>query len=397
MFPSLSAAKRCITTMTLFALTTCTPLWAKTYNVGIGRETKSLAAIAAQLKPGDVVEIDPGTYREVMKLLVNGTPTAPITIRGVGTARPVFDAEGLNTSGRGPIPRGILQIEGAYIIIEHLEFKNARNGENAAGIRLLASTNAIIRDCAVNHCDMGIFGDDRETVTVENCDIGFNSAKERDGYAHNFYMHGNRVVVRGCHIHDAPFGQNFKSRAHFNELWYNWIADSHQGEVGPVDSDHTERANSNTLMVGNVIISPRERTGNASKFILFGSESGNSHDGTLFLFHNTFVAGNPRINFITLDDTKARAVVRNNIFVGSAQILNTPRPPLSVVGSGNWMPAGAPLPQGWDEVSTAPLQYTDGDGVTHTLTIDATSMPYFKAHGKPHLSASAPALGAFGR
>lgn len=393
---------------------------ATTYQVGAERAMKSLKAIAAQLKPGDVVEIDPGVYREVLKLQANGTKEAPITIRGVGAQRPVFDADGLDTSGRGPIPRGIFQIEGAYYVIEHLEFKNARNHENSAGVRLLASTNAVIRDCKVSYCDMGIFGDDRETVTIESCDIGFNSTKDRIGYAHNFYMHGNRVLVRACHIHDCPYGQNFKSRAHYNELWYNWIADSGEGEVGPVDARDTASPNSNTLLVGNVVVSAPERQGNNAKFVLFGSELGGSHDGTLYLYHNTFVAGNPRIQFVNLADAKARAVIRNNIFIGSRNLLVESRPAVSVVADHNFLPANAVVPPGWMDNITgtdpgfvdaaardfhlkpdalpkdkggSPLQYVDGDGVTHTLAVDQSYVPDLKL--APRQDAGAPDIGAY--
>ena len=348
---------------------------AETVRVGPERATKTLAAVAATLKPGDVVEIDPGTYRETLRLTADGTADAPITLRGVGPERPVIDADGLDASGRGPVPRAAIQIEGAYVTLEHLEIKNARNGENAAGVRLLHSTDATVRDCYVHHCDMGIFGDDRETATIERCEVAFNSTKEKSGYAHNFYMAGDRVVVRGCHIHDCPFGQNYKSRAHYNELWYNWIADSAEGEVGIVDSDETAKANSNAVLVGNIILSPRERAGNAAKFILFGSESGGSRDGTLYLFHNTLIAGNGRIRFITLDDPKARAVVRNNVFVGSGNILTTPRPPVSVVASDNWMPAGLPLPPGWGAASGEPLKYVDGKGAGREAEFDPAFLP----------------------
>lgn len=348
---------------------------AATYRVGPGREVKTLTAVAGKLRAGDVVEVDPGTYREVLKLTADGTREKPITVRGVGETRAVFDAESLNTSGVGQVPRGILQIEGAYYVIEHLELKNARNGENAAGVRLLHSTDAVIRDCYIHHCDMGVFGDDRQTATIEDCDVGFNSTKQRSGYAHNFYMAGNRVVVRGCHMHDCPFGQNYKSRAHYNELWYNWIADSAEGEAGIVDSEETDRPNSNALLVGNMIISARERAGNAAKFVLFGSELGHAHDGTLYLFRNTFIAGSGRINFITLDDAKAAAVVRGNIFVGSDKILNAPKPTVSVDGSENWMPSGSPLPPGWGAASDAALQYVDGDGVKHSLAFDPAKLP----------------------
>jgi hypothetical protein len=360
----------------LAVLAFCQASYATIFHIGPDRETKTLGAISAQLQPGDVVEIDPGVYREVLKLRASGSADAPIVIRGVGETRPVFDAQNLDVSGRGPIPRAIFQIEGAYVTIEHLEFKNARNGENAAGIRLLNSTDATIRDCKISACDMGIFGGDRETATIENCDVGFNSTKAFNGYAHNFYMSGNRVVVRGCRIHDCPFGQNFKSRAHYNELWYNAITDSNEGEVGIVDGKgDTDRSNSNSLLVGNLIISPPNRTGNHSKFVLFGSESGNAHDGTLFLFHNILQAGDRRIKFITLADTNASLLARDNTFSGSSQILFLLKPAAQIEASGNHLPVGVLEPPGWADTSDAPLTYTDGDGATHTLVVDENKIP----------------------
>ena len=344
---------------------------AETFHVGIKREDKTLGAVLPRLKAGDTVEIDAGVYRETARLTTSGTREKPIVIRGVGASRPVFDAQDLDTSGRGSIPRGAFQIQGAYITLEHLEIKNARNGENAAGVRLLESTNAVIRDCKISQCDMGVFGDDRETALIEDCDIGFNTTEKASGYAHNFYMHGNRVVVRRCHIHDALWGQNYKSRAHYNELWFNWIENSNEGEVGLVDAkDNTDKPNSNALMVGNVVLSKSDRSGNTGKFVLFGSESGNSHNGTLFLYHNTFIAGNSKIRFITLDDAQARAVVANNLFRGSDQILNEAKPARSVQAARNFLPSGATVPADWSPEPAAILRYVDGDGVSQTLRLD---------------------------
>lgn len=342
---------------------------AATISVGPARADKTLGAVLGRLKPGDVVQIDPGTYHETAKIAAQGTRERPITIRGALTgARPVFDAQGLDTSGSHGTARGVFEITGAYVVIEHLEFKNARNEQNAAGVRFLDSTNAAVRDCKITYCDMGVFGSDKETATVEDSEIAFNGTASFSGGSHNFYMHGNRVVVRRCYIHDSLFGQNYKSRAHYNELWYNWITDSNEGEVGCVDAPgETDRPNSNVLMVGNTVVSKPERAGNPAKYVLQGSELGGAHDGTLFLFRNTFVAGSPRVQFITLDDPKTRLVAQDNVFVGSDGILRLARPSPSVVANHNLLPKTAAAPAGWTDKPGQPLTYTDGDGHTHTL------------------------------
>jgi len=174
--------------------------------------------------------------------------------------------------------------------------------------------------------------------------------------------------VRRCHVHDALFGQNYKSRAHYNELWFNWIVDSNEGEVGCVDAaNETDRPNSNALLVGNVLVSKPDRTGNTAKFVLFGSESGGKHDGTLYLFHNTFVAGDSRITFLTLDDPKARAVLEGNVFLGSRNLLSLPKPPVSVLANRNLLPKGVLAPPNWTNAPGNRLRYTDGDGSAHVL------------------------------
>ena len=344
------------------------------YQVGPQRTFSTLGAVVEKLGPGDIVEIDAGTYREAVKIQCNGNAQAPIILRGVGVTRPIFDAQGLVLSGRGATPRAALQIEGAHIRVEHLEFKNARNGENAAGIRLLDSMNAFIGDCVVTECDMGIFGGDRETATIVGCEVAFNGAPKFDGYSHNFYMSGNRVVVRDCSIHDSRHGQNFKSRAHFNELWFNTIADSNEGEVGFVDAPGaTDRPHSNALLFGNTLVSRADRGGNQNKFLLFGSESGAAHQGTLYLFCNSFIARDARNQFVKLDAIDVRAVMRNNVFLGSQNIFAAPQAlPQSapLVASNNLVPRGALLAQiTAPTTDDATFQYTDGDGFARQIAI----------------------------
>ena len=210
------------------------------------------------------------------------------------------------------------------------------------------------------------------------------------------------MIVRNCYIHDSMYGQNYKSRAHYNELWYNWIIDSMEGEVGPVDGrGATDQPNSHTLMVGNVIVSRPDRNGNAAKFVLMGSELGGSHQGTLYMFYNVLIAGTSRIVFIQLDDPLTHADIKYNIFMGSPKILEKRFEESSVTGMYNWLPNDARIPKGFSEsiqgqepgfvnigqrnFSLNPdspflnlpfqdVEYTDGDGIKQTLAVDLQTL-----------------------
>ncbi|MBD3267409.1 hypothetical protein GF373_12135 [bacterium] len=398
--------------------------FSNTYDIGPSQSWKKLSDVVGRLEAGDRVRIHPGTYKDVCKIKAKGTADKPIVIKGVGETMPVFDAEGMNVSGRGPIPRAILQIEGSHIIIENLELKNARNGNNGAGIRLLQSKFATLRNCRIHHCDMGIQGGDRERVLIEHCDIGFNSTSEHNGYAHNFYMLGNRVTVRHCYIHDSLYGQNYKSRAHYNALFYNWIVDSNEGEIGPVDGKGaTDRPNSHTVMIGNVIVSKPNRTGNNAKYILMGSELGGSHVGTLFMFFNVLIAGDPKIKFIQLDDPQTDCVAKYNIFYGSEQILKKRDAKSEARGGHNWFPKTAAIPSGFTDSLTGRqpgfydvgqrdfrlkpnspfwrfqatrIEYIDGDGKREARDIDLHALQkYWKEHPKIKMEETTSGIGMF--
>ena len=329
------------------ALPASLPITGPVLLVGPSRPYKTLASAAARVNPGEMIVIDPGTYNEALKLSKKGTLAAPIRLVGLPGAkgeRPVLDGTGVSVSGVRSTPRALLQVEGEHYHIENLELKNARNGDNGAGIRLLNSRQTIVRNCKITYCDMGIQGGDLETLLVERSEIAFNGTKDYDGYSHNFYLGGNRAVIRNCHIHSSLFGQNFKTRGHYTELWYNWIADSEEGEIGPVDGKETAEPNSNFLMVGNVVVSKPDRKGNTSKYIDFGKDGsgGAQHDGTIFIFNNTFIAGSPKVTFLTLSTSQAKGVLANNIFVGSDRLIGQHGAGLK--GWNNWVQPSANVP-----------------------------------------------------
>jgi hypothetical protein len=315
---------------------------ATTYQVGPTRAYHTVGSLPA-LGPGDVVEIDPATYNEVKRWTQPGSAAQPITIRGVGASRPLFDATGLNVSGSLPNPRAVFQVEADYVTLENLEFQNARNGNNGAGIRVTGGNNATVRNCRISACDMGIMCDGNSNLLIEASEVCSNGTSLYDGYSHNLYLGGDSATLRFCYIHDALYGQNFKTRAHYTELFYNYIADSQDGEVGLVDAGATAATNSHAVMVGNIVFSkPRLSGYNSGRFIQFGQDSGGQHNGTLYAFNNTFGAGDGRIQFLSANAAGAKIVACNNILAGSGQIVGTLGG--GIIGSNNWLQSTATMP-----------------------------------------------------
>ena len=365
---------------------------AAVYQVGPSRPFQTLAGLPA-LAPGDVVEVDSGTYNEVKRWRNAGTIANPIVLRGTGTGtnRPVFDASGKTVDGTLPNPRAVFQIEADNIRIENFEFRNARNGDNGAGIRVTQANNATIRNCRITLCDMGIMSDGNTNLLIESSEIASNGTALYDGFSHNLYLGGDSATLRYCYIHDALYGQNFKTRGHYTELLHNWISDSQDGEVGLVDAAETVATNSHAVMIGNVVISkPRLSGYNSGRFIQFGQDSGGQHNGVLFAFNNTFAAGDNRIQFLSSNASGGTVVAHNNIFFGGDKIVGTTGG--GIAGSNNWMRSTATVPApffatikgidpGFANASgrefrltsgsacrnqgLGPLQYLDGTGLGH--------------------------------
>jgi hypothetical protein len=390
---------------------------AGTYQVGTSRPYKTVGSLPV-LRPGDVVEIDPGTYSEVKRWINAGAVTNPITVRGVGSSRPVFDATGLNVDGSLPHPRAVFQVEASNLVFENLEFKNARNGDNGAGIRVTSANNVTVRNCRITMCDMGMMSDHDSNLRIERSEIAYNGTPLYDGYSHNFYLGGDSATVQFCYIHDSLNGQNFKTRAHYTELIYNYITDSQDGEVGLVDAAETAATNSNAVMIGNVVVSkPRLSGYNHGRFVQFGQDSGGAHNGTLFAFNNTFVAGDGRIQFLSANAPGAAIVADNNIFHGSDALVGTLGG--GIGGLNNWAPLSAVIPAAFAESirGSAPgfvdlvnrdlrlaggspcrnrgldfLSFLDGEGSAHS------GLPVFEyvdlIQSRPRVDAGYPDLGA---
>ncbi len=274
------------------------PAWATTYAVGASRAWRSPCALVASvtLQPGDVVEVDPGTYTDACQLKASGTEAAPIILRGVPGPRPVFDAAGLNLTGAGPVPRAIFQFTGgSHWRVEHLELKNAANDtNNGAAFRVTAGAlDVTIEDVSVHDCHDGFMSDGAATLTVRASEVFHNGAG--DGYSHNFYVGGQSIVLIGNHIHDSAGGQNVKVRSHHALIAYNLIENAGNYEIDLIQAPpDTDAPNANATLIGNVIVRPPS-SGNNSQVILWGSDNGaeSGRNGSLYALSNTFILAHP--------------------------------------------------------------------------------------------------------
>ena len=275
-----------------------TPAWATTYPVGTSRTYKSpcLLVAAVVLQPGDIVEVDPGTYTDACQLTASGTAAMPITLRGVPGPRPVFDATGLDLSGAGSVPRAIFQFTGgSHWRVQHLELKNATNSSaNGAAFRLTAgSLDVIIDDVSVHDCQDGFMSDGPATLTVRASEVFHNGAG--DGYSHNFYVQGQSIVLIGNHIHDSNGGQNVKVRSHDAFIAYNLIENAGNYEIDLIQNPpQTDAPNANAILIGNVIVRPASAANN-SQVILWGTDNAadSARNGSLFALSNTFILAHP--------------------------------------------------------------------------------------------------------
>lgn len=311
---------------------------AATYAVGSTRANPTIASVVALVRPGDVVEIDPGTYREAVRWTGGSLAGGAIVVRGVG-ARPVIDGTGVSLTGVGPVPRALFQVEGDNFVFENLAFQNADNGQNAAAIRVLNARRTAIRQVFIVACNMGVMSSGNDDLLIERSEFVGNGTPSFNGFSHNLYLEGNRTTIQFSAIHDARYGQNVQFRGHYLELLYNWVADSNEGEIGLVDSAESGVADSNGVFIGNVVVSKAGRTGNTQKFIDFGQDLAGVRNGTLYAFHNTFVAGASTIRFLSLTSPGTAAVLTNNVFFGSDFIVGVTGGGVS--GTNNYIPPSA--------------------------------------------------------
>jgi|GEM_PF-1065224 len=374
--------------------------------VGPGRIYESITKAVEVAQPGDVIAVYPslnsypGTQVSINK--------ANLTIEGMGP-RPIrIVGDNFNYDGVGSTPRAVFQLNssGNGFTLKNFDISGAHNDSfNGAGVRINAANNVTITHCLIHGNDMGIMSNGLvknehagENQVIDHCTIFSNGTNKEPGQNHNLYLGGTSVTMQYCNVYGSTTGHNFKSRAHFNLIKYCQIHDASNRELDLVEAWDTERPNSNTVLIGNIIIKDPNCQGNRG-VIHFGAEKG-THVGTLYLFNNiiTTYFSTP---LIMLDSTKTNCVVDGNILTSTAPgnhylfDLEQSADISQVSGSNNWASSEINLPKQVgtnqrsevttnssirDEMNPPILpnqsdEYADGNGVKHKVNFDISQRP----------------------
>ena len=343
---------------TLFLLAVCASTsFAVTYQVGPTRTFKKLQDVAALLQPGDVAEVDGNaTYPGDLIFTVPGTDVNKITITGirVNGLRPVISG-GTNT------------VE--FRLSHHYVFQGFDvTGGSFRGIYHHAH-DITLRDCVVHDCPAhGILGADTDSgsllmeyVEVYHCGNGTGEHAvymATDEFAHP----GSVFRMQYCYLHDQNGGNNIKSRAERNEIYYNWVSGGFYGEIELIGPDphgnknvSHDTAREDSDVVGNVF---QHIPTQGTRMARVGGDGTGDTDGRYRFVNNTFILRQGQTSpAVEIFDGIESLEMHNNVFfrVGGAAIdkvvLETRVKWVAgrvSTGSNNWVTTGSALiPTAW--------------------------------------------------
>ncbi len=332
------------------------PSLATTFQVGPARTYTNLQSVVDLLNPGDVVEVDGDvSYPGDVVFTRPGDPLDKITIRGmrVNNNRPVISGGTNTVTFQTPHP---YSGDGA----DHYVFEGfVITGGTSRGVYHQAD-DLTLRDVRVYDCPAhGILGADQgsgsltmEFVEVYGCGDGT--------YHHQIYMATDEVNSPGsifrmqhCYVHDGNGGNNVKSRAERNEIYYNWIEGAYYHElelIGP-DGGDNGLVREDSDVVGNVL--RKTRAGFVARV---GGDGTGETNGRYRFVNNTIISHSSSV--FRLFDGIESIEMHNNVMMsaigGAVDVIRTVDADWAtgveiIAGSYNWVPTGT---------SDVPLQWT---------------------------------------
>jgi MYXO-CTERM domain-containing protein len=322
---------------------------AKTYRVGPHGDYGQVSDVVGQLAPGDLVEIEGGARYDAFEMSRGGEPGRPVVVRGLrrGGKRPVV------VGGKAGVVLGA-----DHIVVEGLE---VTAGE--ARCVLHEGHDITLRDLVVHDCPAhGILSTDENSgsLTLEHVEVynaGRGEGKHQIYVATDEKRHPGSVFrMQYCYLHDGRGGNNVKSRAERNEIYYNWVEGGYYHEIeliGP-DGQEASLAREDSDVVGNVV----RKLNDAYVFRVGGDATGETSGRYRFAYNTVIVASDARAVFRPFDRLESVEMHDNVLYRaggGGVRVLQDERAEWTrgrrtIAGSHNWVPAGSrDLPEGWSD------------------------------------------------
>jgi hypothetical protein len=309
---------------------------AKLYQVGPNRNYKKPADVANLLLPGDVVEIDGNAaYAGGVVFTVHGTTAKPITVRGirVGGKRPMLQGA-VNT----------IEARANNYVFEGLELTGG-----TSRCFFHHADNIVLRDSVIHDCPkMGLLGADNDSgdLLMEYVEV----YRTGNGtYSHQVYMATDEVAYPGsvfrmqhCWLHDANGGNNVKSRAQRNEIYYNWIEGALYHELELIGPDPEggvpeNQAREDSDVVGNVL----RKTGTSFVVRVGGDGTGQTFGRYRFLSNTIIVQPNGYPVFRLFEGLESIEMHGNAIISTNGSGVNVVRDVEAVWAGGSRIVAGS--------------------------------------------------------
>jgi MYXO-CTERM domain-containing protein len=335
------------------ALYLCLPAFralAAVYDVGPSRQYKTPGAVANLLKPGDEVRIDgDATYTGGTLFSINGTAALKIKVTG------------LRVNGKRPIlSGGTNTVEAAG---DHYEFTGLEITGGTSRCFFHHANDIVIRDAYVHNCPkQGILGADNDSgsIVIEYTEVAHcgGGNPDRD---HQIYMATDETAFPGSvfrlqysWIHDGDGGNNVKSRAERNEIYYNWFEGAYYHELELIGPDPAGGAGTSARedsdVVGNVLVKTRDFA-----VVRFGGDGTGASSGRYRFVNNTVLVFGAAAIFRLFDPLQS-VEMHNNVFTstgnGAPNLLREVEAMWTdghkVAGSNNWVKMGATnVPPEW--------------------------------------------------
>ena len=272
-----------------------------TYEVGPGKPYANVGDVPLEaLSAGDTLLIyyRATPYKEKFVIAAVGTPSAPVTIRGVlgpNGERPILDGNGATTRAQLNYPsrvRGVVKIGASvvpfadgtsvmpqWIVIENLEIRGAHNPNTftgptgatetytapASAIYVEFGENITVRNCDMNNNGNGFFVFSSDTIASRNILVEGNYIHDNgnvgSNFKHNVYVEAIGITFQYNHLGallPGAGGNNLKDRSAGLVVRYNWIEHSNR-QLDLVHGEdsvlvRTDPRYRTTHVYGNVII-----------------------------------------------------------------------------------------------------------------------------------------------